>query len=127
MVGSGCGDPMETALPFGQLSQAFTELGGSGILQETGSELTGSDARGAQFYSALRWLGTRGAGPALIALDDLHWADADSLSLLSFLCRRLGTLKVAVIAALRSWPAEADGLAARLAGDGHAATQRLAP
>ncbi len=127
VVGTGRGDPMETALPFGLLIQAFTELGGSSILQETGSELTGSHARGAHFYSALRWLGTRGAGPALIALDDLHWADADSLSLLSFLCRRLGTLKVAVIAALRSWPAEADGLAARLARDGHAATQRLAP
>jgi DNA-binding CsgD family transcriptional regulator len=127
LVGSGRGDPMEASLPFGLFVQAFTELGGAGILRERGSELAGSDARGARFYGALQWLGTLGGGPALLALDDLHWADADSLSLLSFLCRRLGSLKVAVIAALRSWPAEADGLAARLASDGSARCQRLAP
>jgi predicted ATPase len=43
------------------------------------------------------------------------------------LCRRLGSLQVAVIGALRSWPAEADGQAARLAGDGYATVERLAP
>jgi DNA-binding CsgD family transcriptional regulator len=127
LVGVGRGDPMETALPFGLLNQAFGELGRGAIVQDTGSEVAGPDARGAQFYGALRWLGRLGAAPVLIALDDLHWADADSLSLLSFLCRRLASLKVAVIGALRSWPAEADGLAARLAVDGWADTQRLAP
>jgi len=126
-VGSGRGDPMETSLPFGLFTQAFGELGGAMILQDAGSGLTGPDARGAQFYGALRWLALPGAAPVLIALDDLHWADADSLSLLSFLCRRLGSLQVAVIGALRSWPAEAEGLAARLAGDGYAAAERLAP
>jgi len=127
LVGSGRGDPMETSLPFGLLNQAFGELGRATIVQEAGSELAGPDARGAQFYGALRWLGGLGAAPVLIALDNLHWADADSLSLLSFLCRRLAPLKVAVIGALRSWPGEAGGLAARLAGDGCADALRLAP
>jgi tetratricopeptide (TPR) repeat protein len=42
----------------------------------------------------------------LLAFDDLHWADADSLALISFICRRSATLPVGVIAALRSWPPE---------------------
>jgi DNA-binding CsgD family transcriptional regulator len=127
LVGSGRGDPMETSLPFGLLNQAFVELGRATIVQDAGSEPAGPDARGAQFYGALRWLGGLGAVPVLIALDDLHWADADSLSLLYFLCRRLAPLKVAVIGALRSWPADACGLAARLAVDGCADIVRLAP
>lgn len=40
--------------------------------------------------------------PLVIALDDLHWADADSIALLFRLCRRLTTSRVLIIAAYRS-------------------------
>jgi DNA-binding CsgD family transcriptional regulator len=127
LVGSARGDPMEMSLPFGLLDQAFAELGGAAILQDRDPGAPRPDAQGARFYGALRWLGVFNTAPVLIALDDLHWADADSLALLSFLCRRLGLLNVAVIAALRPWPADADRLAARLAADGHAEAHWLTP
>lgn len=118
---------METSLPFGLLNQAFCELGGAGVFDEVASATDSTAARGALFYAALRWLRQAGTGPALLVLDDLHWSDADSLSLLSFLCRRLAGMHVAVIAALRSWPAEAAALAAKLVADGSAASHMLAP
>jgi len=40
--------------------------------------------------------------PLVIALDDLHWADADSIALLFRLCRRLTDSRVLIIAAYRS-------------------------
>lgn len=39
--------------------------------------------------------------PLVIALDDLHWADADSIALLFRLCRRLTNSRVLIIAAYR--------------------------
>ncbi|MFZ2116575.1 MAG: tetratricopeptide repeat protein [Pseudonocardiaceae bacterium] len=66
-------------------------------------------------------------GPMLLALDDLHWADPDSLALLSFLCRRLAGLPVAVLGTLRPWPPAAHDLASALVHDGDASVQRLAP
>ncbi|MGC1731222.1 MAG: LuxR C-terminal-related transcriptional regulator [Pseudonocardiaceae bacterium] len=74
----------------------------------------------------LRWL-ERLTGPMLLALDDLHWADPDSLALLSFLCRRLAGLPVAVLGTLRPWPPAAHDLASALVHDGDASVQRLAP
>jgi DNA-binding CsgD family transcriptional regulator len=43
-------------------------------------------------------------GPTLLLLDDLHWADLDSIDLVAFLTRRLQVLPVGLIAALRPWP-----------------------
>ena len=63
----------------------------------------------------------------MLLIDDLHWADPDSLSLLAFLLRRLGGSALGVIAALRPWPREAADLAQELAAVGQAGIQRLTP
>ena len=63
----------------------------------------------------------------VLALDDVHWADSDSLELLSLLCRRIGSLPVAVIATLRTWPEDAREVASSLVGSGVARLVRLAP
>ncbi len=46
-------------------------------------------------------------GPVLVALDDLHWADPDSLALIGFLARRVQRLPVAIVAGMRAWPVAA--------------------
>ena len=38
----------------------------------------------ARFYRVLRWAQDRPGGAVLLAVDDLHWADADSLALVAF-------------------------------------------
>ena len=54
-------------------------------------------------FGVLRWLRTRGGGPLLLALDDLHWADPDSLALLAFLARRASSVPLGLVATLRPW------------------------
>jgi len=125
-VGLARGDPMETMLAFGLLSQSMHGLGGDGLLEPRPAGETSTDRRAAQFFAVLRWLEGQ-AGPLLWALDDLHWADADSLALVSFLCRRVSSLPVAVIGALRPWPSTAREVAQSLTLSGVAAVERLHP
>lgn len=63
----------------------------------------------------------------LMVLDDMHWADPDSLRLLDFLVRRLGGLPVAVVGALRPWPPGARSVVNALAHDGFATVLDVAP
>lgn len=121
-VGLGRGDAMETALPFGVLDQALAALGGPALAAGP----VPATSRPEQLYRLLRWLESVEQG-VLIALDDVHWADSDSLELLSLLCRRIGSLPAAVIATLRSWPESAREVAASLVGSGVARLDRLAP
>src|SRR5260370_29040584 len=65
--------------------------------------------------------------PALILLDDLHWADPDSLALVSFLSHRLSSVPVAIVATLRPWPRAALDLARHLAQQGQAELEHLMP
>ena len=65
--------------------------------------------------------------PLLVLLDDLHWADPDSLGLLGFLCRRLAGWRLAVVATMRPWPSEAQGVAEALSSQGRATTYGLEP
>jgi ATP/maltotriose-dependent transcriptional regulator MalT len=125
-VGAGHGEAMEATLPFGLMAQVLTGLGGD-ALDGPGVVPAGPDARAARFYAVWRWLEQSASDPVLFAIDDLHWSDADSLALLSFLCRRLAGLPAAVIATLRPWPQEAHLAAAGLAHDGRASIERLAP
>ena len=121
-VGVGRGDAMETSLPFGMLDQALIDLGRPALA--SGSHV--ATARPEQLYRLLRWLEAMDQ-PVLIALDDLHWADSDSLGLLALLCRRIGSLPVAIIATLRTWPDDAREVTASLVGSGVARLERLAP
>jgi len=126
-VGIGRGDAAESTLPFGIIDQALRALRYQGALgnAEPG-ESSGLDARASRWYAALQFL-EEAAKPTLLLLDDLHWADDDSLALLSFLCRRIGGLSVAVLGALRPWRPAALEIAQRLARDGDAAVERLQP
>ena len=126
-VGLGRGHPMETGLPFGLLAQALEGAGGRGLLGEHDPEPASAGDRAARFSRVLRWLHGRAGGGLLLAIDDLHWADADSLALVSFLCRRLGQVPVGVVAALRPWPGAAREAVEGLAGAGRGVVWRLGP
>jgi DNA-binding CsgD family transcriptional regulator len=166
-TGRGRGHPLETTLPFGLLTQALGEIGGSGLLSDAvppeasapasaaaavrvgakravevpaahglaETRLRGETAvpqptsdRAARFYGVLRWLMERsGSGGMLLAVDDLHWADADSLALLSFLARRSDSMPLGIIGCLRPWPAPASEAAVELASENRGQLHQLAP
>ncbi|HTW41158.1 MAG TPA: AAA family ATPase [Solirubrobacteraceae bacterium] len=125
-VGAAVGSPMEAELPFGLLGQAIVALGGSDVEDVVQLERLGGQP--ARFYRTFRWLSELAAEtPLLLALDDLHWADRDSLALLGFISRRLGGSRIFVLGALRPQPDPANELAGELAGSGHADVMTLAP
>lgn len=124
-VGLGRGDPMEMSLPFGLLAQALDAVGGPGLLGED-SPATGLD-RSARFYSVLRWLKERAGSRILLAFDDMHWADPDSLALISFIGRRAESLALGMIACMRPWPSGARDVVDVLSHEGHGSIRWLAP
>lgn len=125
-LGVARGDVLETALPFGLIAQLVESLGAGDPFDLGGPFASVQDARAARFYSTLRWLRTLAADcPVALVIDDLHWADGDSLSLLSYLCRRIGTLPVAVVATLRPWPQPAEEVCRALATAGHGRVEQL--
>jgi len=126
-VGVGQGHPMETGLPFGVLAQAFDGAGGRGLLSQDDTE-SGPLADGpSRYYRVLRWLQQRVGRALFLALDDLHWADADSVALLAFLCRRLPAARFGLIAAMRPWPAGAREAVSGLEHEGRGNVTRLLP
>ena len=52
-----------------------------------------------------------GAGRAVVVLDDLHWADRDTLGVLEYLAGRLAGVEVQVLGSMRSDEHPPDGLA----------------
>ena len=125
-IGSGRGHPMEGALPFGVLVQVLDAAGGPGLLREGQPGPARGDDRASRFFGVLRWLERRD-GPVLLVIDDLHWADADSLALAVFLCRRMGSLRAGLLASLRPWPGSALEAVMGLAQEGCVQVERLAP
>lgn len=126
-VGVGRGHPMETSLPFGVLAEALRGVGGQGVLEPDESAAGIAGDRASRLYGALRWLQAQVEPGMLLVLDDLHWADADSVALFSFVCRRLASLRLGLITALRPWPSQAHEAVANLAHEGCGVIQRLAP
>jgi DNA-binding CsgD family transcriptional regulator len=126
-MGVGRGHPMETGLPFGVLIQALDGAGGRGLLGEDEADLGSAADWSARCYRVLRWLQCRAGSPVFLGIDDLHWADADSVALVSFLCRRMGSVAFGLIASLRPWPARASETVADLAHDGHGTVLALLP
>src|SRR5260221_1756707 len=126
-VGLGCGHPLETSLPFGLMTQVLDSLGGRGLLGEEQPGRAATSGQAAGFDRGLRLLQDRPGSALLLALNDLHWADADSLALVSFLCRRMGSLRAGLIASLRPWPEEARQVVAALVSEGCGSDCRLAP
>jgi predicted ATPase len=127
LVGESADSPRETGLAFSYLGQALEELGFAGLISEAPGG-SGTDLRVRLFLAVRDWLVEQAArGPVLLALDDLHWADEDSLGLLSFLSRRLAKVAVVIVATLRPWPDGAATLAGDLVGAGLAELQSLTP
>src|SRR5260370_18579844 len=126
-VGVGRGQAIEATLHFGIVSEALRGVGAGTPLDVPRSAASaGLDARAAYFYATLRHLESI-KQPALILLDDLHWADPDSLALASFLSHRLTSVPVALVAPLRPWPPAALDLAPHLAQQGQAQLEQLMP
>jgi DNA-binding CsgD family transcriptional regulator len=119
------GDSAESSLPFGLLHQAAVELGGADRFERLAAGTAG-EAHARRFYATARWLDAQAASPLLLAIDDLHWADPDSLELIAFLCRRVAGLPVAFVVTLRPWPQQAADTLAALDGGGHARLETLA-
>ncbi|MDW5594500.1 AAA family ATPase, partial [Conexibacter stalactiti] len=98
------GSVLERDLPF-----AFAE-------QLTGSSDGGLLSASPLVATARRLLdGWSAAGPTVLLLDDVQWADDASLELLALLTRRLAGRPVALVATLRGWPPAAAALADELA------------
>ena len=117
---------LEQAIPFGLLDRL---LGGFGAPAETtGTYLEGSrEARLTRYAGLLSWLRNSAPSPLLLAIDNLHWGDLDSIELLCLLCRRLEGLRIAVVATTRPWPPVALDQARSLAHDRLAVLERLRP
>ncbi len=125
-VGVARGNEMEANLPFGILTQALEGLEGYRV-DLPGAVLDPFAELSSPHFRVFRWLQNRSGPPLVLALDDLHWADVDSLSVLAFLVRRMGGLAVALIGTLRPWPSTADDICGELVERGYAARQRLEP
>ncbi|MEV8551785.1 AAA family ATPase [Streptomyces glaucescens] len=94
ILGGAC-EPLTTPLPLGPLRDMADSL--PAPLRQ---ELTGTPDPMAVRRLLLAELGG-GRAPALLVLDDAHWADAATLDLLRFLGRRLGSCPAMVVVAYR--------------------------
>jgi DNA-binding CsgD family transcriptional regulator len=125
-ISIGRGDAAESSLPFGIIDQALRGLGFRNPDDTRSMGRSALQARAARLYAALQFLEGL-PEPTLLLLDDLHWADEDSLALLSYLCHRIGSLPIALIGTLRPWPEAALDTVGPLANDGDAIMERLSP
>jgi len=125
-VSIGRGDAAESSLPFGIIDQALRGLGFRSPGQTRAGRRPAMQARAARLYAALQFLEAL-PSPTLLLLDDLHWADDDSLALLAFLCRRISNLPIALIGTLRPWPQSALDTVGPLTDDGEATVEQLLP
>ncbi|MGV9777065.1 BTAD domain-containing putative transcriptional regulator [Streptosporangium sp. NPDC003464] len=99
-----------TAPAFWPWTQVLRALGAdAGLL--TGETPRGQDPDAALFelYGRVVSVLTSTGGPLLVLLEDLHWADASSLGLLSFVAGELAGHPVLVVATLRPEPGEHPG------------------
>ncbi|MEV7808050.1 AAA family ATPase [Microbispora sp. NPDC088329] len=117
-VGRAHGSPIASGVPFDVMAQALTGLG-------VGDRP--ADTMAGRCHRMWQALGSWSGDPVVLVVDDLHWADADSLTLMAFLCRRLAASRVAVVAALRAWPPAALDLVRDLEESGCARTVELEP
>ena len=126
-VGVGRADVAEAALPFGLIGQALEVLLGGAAEPANSAGRSAAPAPADYFYAVLGRLRLAATEPLFLALDDAHWADPDSLTLLRLICRRITALPVAVLVTARPWPPEALRAGEELAAQQLADVQRLVP
>ena len=126
-VGVGRADVAEAALPFGLIGQALEVLLGGAAEPANSAGRSAAPAPADYFYAVLGRLRLAATEPLFLVLDDAHWADPDSLTLLRLICRRITALPVAVLVTARPWPPEALRAGEELAAQQLADVQRLVP
>lgn len=89
----GACDPLSSPRPLGPLADVAPHL------DPVVGERLGSGERDGLFEAALEALDA--AGPVVLVVEDLHWADVATLDLLRFLARRVGGTDVLVVATYR--------------------------
>ena len=89
----GACDPLSSPRPLGPLVDVAPQLG------PTVEELLRSGERDGLFEAALAAL--ESAGPTVLVVEDLHWADMSTLDLVRFLARRLDGTRTLVVATYR--------------------------
>lgn len=99
------GEASAVALPFGFLNEALSTAGFLDLLRSP-KDLSFAERTFWSWDRLRTWL-ERDSEPLLLCLDDLHWADADSLSLVTLLVRHLSNARVAIVATLRPHPERA--------------------
>ncbi|OLT08658.1 hypothetical protein BJF90_44785 [Pseudonocardia sp. CNS-004] len=106
---AGC-SPDGGTPPYWPWMQVLRRLGAPHVLAERAPGLGGDSAvaRSLLFDEVVDTLG--GAGPLLVVLDDLQWADEASLRLLDAVVRQLPTLPVVVLGTYRDTEPEAERL-----------------
>jgi DNA-binding CsgD family transcriptional regulator len=127
-VAVGRGGFAEAGMPFGVMTDALVHLRGGRVLESLTEPAGAGGVVATSLYAILRWIQQLADESAvLIALDDLHSADPDSLALLRLLCPRLAPLPIAIVATTRPWPEPALRMAEDLVARGLAGMERLAP
>jgi DNA-binding CsgD family transcriptional regulator len=96
-------EPLRNQSGWDELTVGAAGLAERALAPETGEPAHAGDA----MHSAARglvWLASNLAerGPAVLLVDDVHWADPPSLRWLAILARSLGELRLAVLCAVRS-------------------------
>ncbi|MFZ0664420.1 MAG: AAA family ATPase, partial [Acidimicrobiales bacterium] len=126
VVGRTSAGPYDTGQAFAIADQLFASLA---INTSTrGRALNGQDERSNRFLSSIRALDECSAeSPVVLVLDDLHWADPDSLALVEFISRHIASRRVALVATLRPWPTDALEVAGSLNQDGLSEVCELLP
>jgi DNA-binding NarL/FixJ family response regulator len=109
-------EPLRTRPDWDELTAGAAGLAGRVLAPEAEEPAHAGDAMHAA-VRGLVWLASNlgERGPAVLAVDDIHWADAPSLRWLALLAQSLGELPIGVLCAMRSGePAAAPELLAEL-------------
>jgi DNA-binding CsgD family transcriptional regulator len=104
----GC-EHLTTPEPLGPLRDVARDSNGRFAVPGGGGQL-------ATFEALLRLL-TNGRGPALLVLEDIHWADDATLDLLRYLARRVRAQPILVVVTFRHDEAVGQGRLAALFAD----------
>ncbi len=102
------GEAIDVVLPFGYLSQIFSRAGDPDLLAGCTTSMSAAERRSTVWETFRRFLDRTGRKQLLLLLDDLQWADTDSLMLLGLALRHIPKGPLVVIGALRPWPPAAE-------------------